>query len=129
MGVALDHRLIGPGRFREAVVAVDEQEVGAGYEGGGGAAHGFHRGPEDVHRVDLFRRAHPHPDGQRPSANGLEHRLALRGLQLLAVVDARNHHALRQDHGPGYHRSGQAPPARLVEAGDVVVTSIPEVFF
>ena len=36
MGIALHDRLIRPRRFREAVVAVDQQEVRAGHEGGGG---------------------------------------------------------------------------------------------
>ena len=83
-----------------------------------GLLHGDDCRLEDIHLVDRVLVDNSDAVTDRLLPYYIEEAFTLLFRNLLGIGKSRDQEAIRQHHGGGHHRSGQRPPAGLVQPGD-----------
>jgi hypothetical protein len=101
-------------------MAIDERPLGRNAQAPQRTRHAQERGPKDVVPIDLLDRDADGRPTQGGRSNDVEFPLAPRGGELLRIPDARQMTAGRKDHGGDDNRAGEATPADLVDARELL---------
>jgi hypothetical protein len=123
--VAVDDASLGDRTLRDAA-GIDQDEGGRRGEPEQRAAEGQEPRVVDVESIDLLDFGHSHCPGDCLALQLEGHALAGLGVEHLAIVDAAQLVPVRKDDRRRHHRAGEGGHPRLVHAGDVQVTGVPE---